>query len=122
MIVVMVRMPVGSNEDAERIIARFKNRAGMVDNQPGFMGFELLKAEGECVSMTRWASKEALDTWMKGQAHSQAHGGGPPPITAGHWQSEAGAPQHTHHQSSQGGSMQGNVTIYEVALPAERQA
>ena len=118
MLVVMVRIPVGSEEEAERLVGRFRNRAGLVDNQPGFMGFELLRGEGECVSMTRWASREALDAWMKSQAHAQAHGGGPPPSGAGHWRSEGGEHQ-ALPQSRQEGSMQGNVSIYEVVLPAE---
>ena len=66
--------PCGSAEEGERMAERFRNRRGMVDSHPGFMGFELLKGDGEYVSVTRWASQEALDSWISGEAHGQAHG------------------------------------------------
>jgi len=122
MLVVMVRIPVGSDEEAERLVGRFRNRAGMVDNQPGFMGFELLKGEGECVSVTRWASREALDAWMGSQAHAQAHGAGSPSGGSAHGATERMSQGQASPQASRGGQMQGNVTIYEVVIPGEGQA
>jgi heme-degrading monooxygenase HmoA len=113
MLVVMVRMPVESDDEGERLENRFRNRAGLVDNQPGFIGFELLKGNGEYVSMTRWADKESLDAWMQGQAHAQAHAdipgamGGDSPSQASVGQAQSGRPA----------SMGGNVSMYEVVIP-----
>src|SRR5689334_17896729 len=84
MLVVMVRIPVGSAEEGDRIAERFRNRAGVVDTQPGFMGFELLKGESEYVSVTRWATHEDLDRWMKSEANAAAHGRTPAPTGGGH--------------------------------------
>jgi heme-degrading monooxygenase HmoA len=106
MLVVMVRIPVESDEKGESLANRFRNRAGLVDNQPGFMGFELLKGEGEYVSMTRWADKASLDAWMQGQAHAQAHANIPGAMGGG-------SPSQTSRTSGAGG----NVSMYEVVIP-----
>lgn len=86
MIVVMVRIPVGSAEEGEKIAGRFRNRMGLVDDHPGFLGFELLKGEHEYISITRWADRETLDKWTSSQAHAQAHGHSGPQAaqTGGH--------------------------------------
>lgn len=116
MIVVMVRIPVGSGKDAERLEERFRNRAGLVDNQPGFLGFELLKGKDEYISVTRWASREDLDRWMHSQAHTEAHAGTSHPTGGGHPHSGA------HPSSaSEGGSpaaLSGSSMIYEVVIPS----
>ena len=115
MIVVMVRIPVGAQEEGERLLERFRNRAGLVDNQQGFLGFELLKGEAEYVSVTRWATREDLDRWMNSQANAQAHGRAATPTTGGHPQGEAT----THdHSPAQRNPPESSVTIYEVAIPA----
>src|SRR5438067_13709910 len=84
MLVVMVRIPIGSAAEGQRLEERFRNRAGLVDNEPGFLGFELLKGDGEYISVTRWATREDLDRWMKSQAHAQAHGRTPNRTGGGH--------------------------------------
>ena len=117
MIVVMVRIPVGSAEEGERIAERFRNRRGMVDSHPGFMGFDLLKGDGEYVSVTRWASQEALDSWMSSDAHGQAHGQPRPqvPQTGGHPQGgEKGA---TDTGARPSGSTASSTLVYEVVIP-----
>ena len=98
MIVVMVRIPTGSDEEANGMINRFRNRAGLVDNEPGFKGFELLKGDGELISVTRWETRADLDRWMGSQASAAAH--------------------------SRGGSPMGmaGVAVYEVALPSDGQS
>ena len=85
---------------------RFAARAGMVDTQPGFEEFMLLRptaGEDRYFVLTRWESEEAFQAWRSGQAfqhgHAQARGdaqspreGGasdgasgqaPPPVTTG---------------------------------------
>jgi heme-degrading monooxygenase HmoA len=108
MIIVMVRIPVSSDEQAEGIINRFKHREGKADTLPGFAGFQLMRGEGELVSMTRWKTRADLDRWMSSQAHSQVHshpGGGP------------SGRNDAMHQAPPG--MSGNVSVYEVIIPGE---
>lgn len=116
MLVVMVRIPVGSAEEAERIAERFRNRAGLVDRQPGFLGFELLKGDGEYISVSRWENQSALDGWMASQAHAQAHGQMKPqaPQTGGHPAGGAGAGD---AGSRPAGSIPSSTLIYEVVIP-----
>lgn len=112
MIVVMVRIPVGSEEEGERLENRFRNRPGLVDSEPGFLGFELLKGEDEYISTTRWATRQDLDRWTRSQAHIQMHGGaqGQPPSGA-------------HPQSGPLSQPQASSTrIYEVAIPGPGQS
>lgn len=68
----------------EMLEQRFANRAGAIDEMPGFEAFELLRpAEGQDAYFvyTRWESREAFEGWMSsqafGQGHAQASAGGP---------------------------------------------
>ncbi|HYP40037.1 MAG TPA: antibiotic biosynthesis monooxygenase [Chloroflexia bacterium] len=115
MVVVMVRIPVGAEEEGARLFERFKNRAGLVDNEPGFLGFELLKGEAEYVSVTRWATREDLDRWMNSQANAQAHSRTATPTMGGHPQGEEASHDHAPAQRN---PPESSVTIYEVAIPA----
>lgn len=122
MIVVMVRIPIGSEEEGEKILARFRNRAGLVDSQQGFAGFELLKSTGEYISVTRWETQADLDRWMESQAHSQAHAHTRPqtPTSGGHPSGQEG--QGGGGGKPGGGAQESSVTVYEVAIPGEAQA
>jgi len=121
MLVVMVRIPIGSAPEGERLEERFRNRAGLVDSEPGFLGFELLKGDSEIISMTRWATREDLNRWMRSQAHAQAHGQVPGPTGGGH----PHAPRATGTQAGQGeaeqarpgGPPSASTLIYEVVIP-----
>lgn len=127
MLVVMVRIPVGSREERDRMLERFRNRAGLVDGMPGFMGFELLQGDGELISLTRWASREDLNNWMNSEANSQAHARVPSPTGGGH---PAGGPHaHGSHAPSEAATSQpqgtvrtgpqgSSVMVYEVVIPA----
>jgi heme-degrading monooxygenase HmoA len=123
----MVRIPVGSREESDRMLERFRNRAGLVDGMPGFMGFELLQGDGELISLTRWASQHDLDNWMNSQANTQAHARVPRPTGGGH--PEGGTHGHGSHEQHQHGAAstqpqqgghsgpQGSVMVYEVVIP-----
>jgi heme-degrading monooxygenase HmoA len=71
-----VEVPEGAGEELEK---RFAARAGAVDSEPGFLGFELLRPVGgdnRYFVYTRWESDEAYQAWA---AKSFAgHGGGRP--------------------------------------------
>src|SRR4051794_27972635 len=122
MLVVMVRIPVGSSEEGDRIAERFRNRAGLVDTQPGFVGFELLKGESEYISVTRWATREDLDRWMHSEANAAAHGRRPAPTGGGHPHSgpldQSQAHDAGESQATSAPGSTGSVMIYEVVIPA----
>ncbi len=127
MLVVMVRIPVGSQEEGNRMEERFRHRAGLVDNMPGFIGFELLKGDSEIISVTRWATQEDLDRWMQSQSNAQAHARVPRPTGGGHPEAEGAAQvqtqgdEHTHSAAAGGqratGPQGSSVMVYEVIIP-----
>lgn len=128
MLVVMVRIPVGSPEESARMVERFRNRAGLVDGMPGFEGFELLQGDGELISLTRWASREDFDNWMQSEANAQAHARVPRPTGGGHpaggTQGTARSEQATEQAETpqvqagtRGGPQGSSVMVYEVVIP-----
>src|ERR1700758_879366 len=55
---------------------RFAARAGAVDNQDGFEGFELLKpADGRTtwLVVTRWRDDASFEAWLRSPAFGQGH-------------------------------------------------
>lgn len=114
MIVVMVRIPVGSTDEGERLAERFRNRMGAVDEMPGFLGFELLKGAHEYISVTRWASQADLDRWTSSQAHAQAHSRPTTPTSGGHPQADLeGGGRH-----ARGNVPASSTLVYEVVIPS----
>lgn len=76
-----INVPGGAGPELEK---RFAARAGEVDEQPGFEGFELLRpADGRDAYfvVTHWDSRESFEGWMSssafGRGHGQSAGGGP---------------------------------------------
>ncbi len=57
--------------------ARFKQRAGLVDQAPGFIRNAVLRpAEGSAeqhVVMTLWESREAFEAWTRSESFRAAH-------------------------------------------------
>ncbi len=76
MFVVMNRIPVSKAfwEDFEE---RFRNRAGLVEQSPGFVRNLILRpAEGSSeyhVVMTLWESKAAFEAWTRSESFARAH-------------------------------------------------
>ncbi|GAB48729.1 antibiotic biosynthesis monooxygenase family protein [Mobilicoccus pelagius] len=74
-------------DSGDELAHRFAARAGAVDGQPGFEGFELLKPTDEgrrvWLVVTRWKDEESFQAWVnsKNFAEGHAHGGEAP---AGH--------------------------------------
>ncbi|OLR89764.1 antibiotic biosynthesis monooxygenase family protein [Actinokineospora bangkokensis] len=69
-----IEVPDGAGPELER---RFAARLGAVDNEPGFLGFELLRpvaGETRYFVLTRWESDEHFQAWMSGSAKA-AHAG-----------------------------------------------
>ncbi len=74
-----ITVPENSGDELAR---RFAARAGAVDGQEGFEGFELLRpTDGRTVwlVMTRWSDEEAFLAWVNSPAfaHGHARGGRP---------------------------------------------
>ncbi|WP_236796366.1 antibiotic biosynthesis monooxygenase [Amycolatopsis sp. GM8] len=69
-----IEVPEGAGPELEK---RFANRLHAVDNQPGFLGFELLRpvaGENRYFVYTKWESEEAYKAWAGGPAR-EAHAG-----------------------------------------------
>lgn len=68
-----IEVPADSGDELAR---RFAARAGAVDNQDGFEGFELLKpVDGRTtwLVVTRWRDEESFDAWVNSAAFGQGH-------------------------------------------------
>jgi heme oxygenase (mycobilin-producing) len=66
-------VPAGSGGELAR---RFAARAGAVDNQDGFEGFELLRpTDGRTtwLVVTRWRDEQAFETWQQSAAFGHGH-------------------------------------------------
>jgi heme oxygenase (mycobilin-producing) len=79
-------------EGGDELAKRFGARAGAVDDQEGFEGFELLQpTDGRDVWLvqTRWRDQEAFEAWMSSSSFAQGHrsdqerkgGEAPPPVS-----------------------------------------
>ena len=86
-----ITVPADSGDELAR---RFAARAGAVDNQDGFEGFELLKpTDGRTtwLVVTRWRDEAAFQSWVSSPAFAHGHrsaaeregGDAPPPVGIG---------------------------------------
>jgi heme-degrading monooxygenase HmoA len=63
-------------DSGDELAKRFAARAGAVDGQDGFEGFELLQpTDGRTtwLVVTRWRDEEAFNAWATGPAFGQGH-------------------------------------------------
>ena len=68
-----ITVPADSGDELAR---RFAARAGAVDDQDGFEGFELLKPTDERTTwlvVTRWRDEDAFQAWVSSPAFSHGH-------------------------------------------------
>ena len=68
-----ITVPADSGDD---LAGRFAARAGAVDDQPGFEGFELLKPTDERTTwlvITRWADDDSFQAWVNSPAFGHGH-------------------------------------------------
>ena len=85
-----ITVPADSGDELAR---RFAARAGAVDGQDGFEGFELLKPTDERTQwlvITRWRDEESFEAWRNSSSFAHGHrseaqgaagGDGPPPVS-----------------------------------------
>ena len=67
-------------DQAATMEQRFAARAGAVDGQPGFEGFELLRPTDDrhvWLVVTRWADQASYDVWVASKDFAAGHGGRP---------------------------------------------
>ena len=76
MIVVMNVVSAAEGKAAEFEEA-FRTRESHLAGVDGFLGFELLRREGqnEYLVSSRWASREAFQAWLRSDAFRKAHSG-----------------------------------------------
>jgi heme-degrading monooxygenase HmoA len=63
-------------DSGDELAQRFAARAGAVDDQPGFEGFELLKPTDERTTwlvITRWTNDDAFQAWVSSPAFGHGH-------------------------------------------------
>ena len=86
MIAIMNSLPVREGA-ADRVVARFAESRGYVQDFPGFVSMEVLKSadEDEVLVVTRWRDREAFDGWVASEEFSRAHArGGTEGLLTGH--------------------------------------
>jgi len=75
MLVVANRVPVASGWE-ETFEERFRQRAGQIDKQPGFVSMKILKPQSDdtpYVVLTTWQDRAAFDTWVGSDDFKLAH-------------------------------------------------
>lgn len=63
-------------DSGDELAHRFAARAGAVDGQDGFEGFELLKPTDDrqqWLVVTRWRDEESFDAWVNSPAFAHGH-------------------------------------------------
>jgi len=63
-------------EYSQEFEQRFKNRAGQIDKQPGFVRMEVLKPQSEkapYVILTHWKDEQAFNNWVGSEDFKIAH-------------------------------------------------
>lgn len=88
MIIVANRIPVAEGWE-ERFLDRFRNRAGLIDDSPGFLRNMVLAPRKHPhqdedaplyhVVLTFWESEEAFWEWTRSESFEEAHSNLPPP-------------------------------------------
>ncbi len=105
-----ITVPEGSGDELAR---RFAARAGAVDNQEGFEGFELLQptdGRTQWLVVTRWRDEEAFAAWVSSAAFSHGHAGASAPHSAS-------APHDAERRPVASGSELWSYTVAQVAAP-----
>ena len=78
-----ITVPAGSGDELAK---RFAARAGAVDGQEGFLGFELLKptdGRDTWLVVTRWRDQASFDAWVSSPSFAHGHAGADRPAPHG---------------------------------------
>jgi heme-degrading monooxygenase HmoA len=74
-----IEVPEGHGSELE---GRFAARARLVENMPGFEGFELLRptaGEDRYFVVTHWADEDSFKAWVEGMEFQRGHAQGDGP-------------------------------------------
>ena len=70
----------------DELATRFAARAGAVDGQDGFEGFELLRptdGRAQWLVVTRWRDEASFDAWVASPSFAHGHAGADRPAAHG---------------------------------------
>ncbi len=102
-------------DSGDELAHRFAARAGAVDDQDGFEGFELLKPVDDrnvWLVVTRWRDEESFQAWLGSSAFGRGHQG----AAATEGAAEGGAGHgHGHGGGQQPVAKGAELWSYEVA-------
>lgn len=76
MTIVKINAITVAADSGDELARRFAARAGAVDNQDGFEGFELLKPTDDRTTwlvVTRWRDEESFKAWLSSPAFGHGH-------------------------------------------------
>ena len=76
MTIIKINAITAREGSGDELANRFSARAGAVDDQDGFEGFELLKPTDERTTwlvITRWRDEESFQAWVGSQAFAHGH-------------------------------------------------
>ncbi|MGA8047712.1 MAG: antibiotic biosynthesis monooxygenase [Dermatophilaceae bacterium] len=77
MTVVKINAITVGADSGDELARRFAARAGAVDGQDGFEGFELLRPTDDRLTwlvVTRWRDDESFQAWLSSREFGAAHG------------------------------------------------
>ena len=77
MTVVKINAITVGPDSGDELARRFAARAGAVDGQDGFEGFELLRPTDDRLTwlvVTRWSDEESFQAWVSSRDFGAAHG------------------------------------------------
>jgi heme-degrading monooxygenase HmoA len=86
MTVIKINAMTVPEDGGDELAKRFAARAGAVDNQDGFEGFELLRPTDDrrqWLVVTRWRDESAFEAWVNSPAFSHGHAGADRPAAHG---------------------------------------
>ncbi len=86
MTVIKINAITVPEDSGDELARRFAARAGAVDGQDGFEGFELLRPTDErhqWLVVTRWRDDEAFQGWVSSPAFAHGHAGANRPAPHG---------------------------------------
>jgi len=76
MTIIKINAITVSADSGDELAQRFAARAGAVDNQQGFEGFELLKPTDDRTTwlvVTRWKDEQSFNAWVSSPAFAHGH-------------------------------------------------
>jgi heme-degrading monooxygenase HmoA len=94
MTIIKINAITVASDSGDELAKRFAKRAGAVDDQDGFEGFELLQPTDDRTTwlvVTRWRDEDAFNAWVSSPAFGAGH------------QSEAGSGHGDGHGHGHGG-------------------